>query len=246
MHRLAPDELPGPWGGPPGSLFATGRRLWTEHSSVPVTPAGTEPWYSADPIMRMAQNSVTTGRRSGRGTKAAHLWHTRPSRSAQGPGCATFKLGDGDVTQLDRSSSTPRGGLAASQRRGRVTSLGGGGDHHRDAHVQHQVEQADEAIGSDVGPVRDARHRPALAVRGGGGAMEVRRRPWRAGAQQRPVAGVARTLGTPAPARLFTLPAGVSQVEIATDRLADPVRRAGPPTYGPPNLFLWRWYGAGG
>ncbi|MET7395545.1 hypothetical protein ABZS66_18855 [Dactylosporangium sp. NPDC005572] len=47
------------------------------------------------------------------------------------------------------------------------------------------------------------------------------------------------TRGTPTPARLLDLPAGVTHIEIATDRLTDPVRRAGPPTYGPPNNFLW-------
>lgn len=47
------------------------------------------------------------------------------------------------------------------------------------------------------------------------------------------------TLGRAAPSRLLTLPPGVSAVEIATSRLADPLRPAEPATYGPPNLFLW-------
>ncbi|WP_155372803.1 TolB-like translocation protein [Catellatospora vulcania] len=47
------------------------------------------------------------------------------------------------------------------------------------------------------------------------------------------------TLGRAAPSRLLTLPAGVSAIEIATSRLAAPLRPAEPATYGPPNLFLW-------
>lgn len=47
------------------------------------------------------------------------------------------------------------------------------------------------------------------------------------------------TLGRVTPSRLLTLPVGVSAIEIATSRLADPLRPAEPPTYGPPNLFLW-------
>ncbi|WP_020524593.1 WD40 repeat domain-containing protein [Catelliglobosispora koreensis] len=47
------------------------------------------------------------------------------------------------------------------------------------------------------------------------------------------------TIGDPAPARLLTLPPGITRVEIATDRLADPIRPAGPPTYGPPNTVFW-------
>ncbi|MFD0597142.1 WD40 repeat domain-containing protein [Catellatospora coxensis] len=46
-------------------------------------------------------------------------------------------------------------------------------------------------------------------------------------------------LGRATPSRLLTLPAGVSAIEIATSRLADPLRPAEPATYGPPNLFLW-------
>ncbi|MEV4410780.1 hypothetical protein [Catellatospora sp. NPDC049609] len=47
------------------------------------------------------------------------------------------------------------------------------------------------------------------------------------------------TLGVATPSRLLTLPPGVTEIEIATSRLADPLRPAEPPTYGPPNLFLW-------
>ncbi|MEU8001054.1 hypothetical protein AB0B66_07825 [Catellatospora sp. NPDC049111] len=54
------------------------------------------------------------------------------------------------------------------------------------------------------------------------------------------------TLGRATPSRLLTLPAGVSAIEIATSRLADPLRPAEPATYGPPNLFLWLTVGACG
>jgi hypothetical protein len=54
------------------------------------------------------------------------------------------------------------------------------------------------------------------------------------------------TLGRATPSRLLTLPAGVSAIEIATSRLADPLRPAEPATYGPPNLFVWLTLGACG
>ncbi|MBM0207166.1 PD40 domain-containing protein [Micromonospora sp. STR1s_5] len=47
------------------------------------------------------------------------------------------------------------------------------------------------------------------------------------------------TMGEAVPRRMLTLPEGVTTVEIATSRLADPPRAAEPPTYGPPNHFLW-------
>jgi hypothetical protein len=43
----------------------------------------------------------------------------------------------------------------------------------------------------------------------------------------------------PTPERLIDLPEGVTRVEIATAALTRPLYRAGPPTYGPPNLFFW-------